>query len=78
MNAAVVEFDTLADTVRAAAENHNLLIVAAWALVFNMVAGVVISRIFRSAYVNAFPAFHDIGRCSGISDIFFGNFQDFT
>ena len=78
MNTTVVKFDTLADTVRTSSENHNLLIVAAWTFIFNMVAGVIISRIFGAAYMNAFPAFHDSCRCSGIANSLFRNFQNFT
>ena len=75
MYAAVVELDTLSDTVRAAAENHDLLVFAAGALILNVVAGVVVCRILCSAYMNALPAFLDSGLCPGVSDLLFGNLQ---
>ena len=63
MNTAVVELDTLTDTVRAAAKNHNLLTVGIYrALVRSIVGGVVVSLVFGTAYMYAFPALGDIVR----------------
>ena len=58
MNAAVVEFDTLTYSVRAAAEDHYLRSVAYRALVFiEVICRIVVCSVFCTAYVNALPCF---------------------
>ena len=77
MYAAVVKFDTLSDSVRTAAEDHDLvLIVTCFALILDMIRRIVISTAFGSAYVNTFPCLFDAVADTCIADFFFGHFQD--
>ena len=76
MNAAVVKFDTLTYSVGTAAENHYLGLVADRAFILvKMIGGVVVSRIVRTAYMNAFPRFLYAEADTGISDFFLGNLK---
>ena len=76
MNAAVVEFDTLTYSVGTAAENHYLGLVADRAFILvKMIGGVVVSRIIRTAYMNAFPRFLYAKADTGISDLFLCNLK---
>ena len=55
MNAAIIEFNALADAVRAAAQNHDLALVALAPFVLIAVRGVVIGRVsfeFRRARIH--------------------------
>ena len=77
MNAAVVEFDALPYSVRAAAENHYLRSVAYRAFVlFKMIGGVVISRILCAAYMNALPRFLYAIAKTCVSDLLLGYFKN--
>ena len=56
MHTAVVKFDSLTDPVWAAAEDHNFGAVARrGALVLHMIAGEIISGVFRPADMNSLP-----------------------
>ena len=70
---AVVEFDTLADTVWTTAENHNLLVVGNRILVGCVVSGVVVLSVLCTAYMDTFPGFFTAKFDSAVSDIFFRN-----
>ena len=76
VNTAVVKFDTLTDTVRTAAQNHDLfLIITGFCMIRRIVSGVVISAVFGTAYMHAFPCFfHAIGN-SGFTHSVFRYFQ---
>ena len=77
MDTAIVELNTLADTVGAAAQNHDLLlVVSCGALILNMIAGVVVSGILGTADVYAFPAFHNAVGGALAADILFRNIQN--
>ena len=73
MYAAVVKLNTLTDTVRTAAKNHDLLVVAARTLILDMVAGEVVCGIRCATYVYALPAFYDTLFGSCIADLFLSN-----
>ena len=74
MYAAVVKFDTLSDSVRTAAEDHDLvLIVTCFALILDMIRRIVISIVFGSAYVNTFPGLLNAKFDSLIADVLFRN-----
>ena len=79
MYTAIVKFDTLTDTVWTAAEDHDLiLVIADRTFVFAVIGGVIVSIIFRSAYMNTFPRFLHTLCDSRITDVFFRNFQDLS
>ena len=79
MYTAIVKFDTLTDTVRTAAEDHDLiLVIADRTFVFAVIGGVIVSIIFRSAYMNTFPRFFHALCDSRIADVFFRNSQDLS
>ena len=78
MNAAVIEFDTLSDSVRTAAENHDLRLVSinGTLVLVKMICGVIVSSVFGSAYVNALPCFLDAEADTSVSYFFFCNFKE--
>ena len=77
MYAAVVEFDTLTDSVRAAAQNHYLrLALIRRGLIGSIVGAVIICTLLRSGYMYAFPGFGHADGLSGVSDIVFGYTED--
>ena len=77
MNAAVVEFDALSDTVGAAAENHNLgFVVGDGILILRVVGGVVVGAVGSAAYMDAFPGFLHTQRNTAVPDIVFRDFKD--
>ena len=77
MYAAVVKLDTLTDSVRAAAENHNLWLIFIYRIAVRcIVCGVVVSTVLCSAYVYAFPCLSNSELDSFISDIFLRNLKD--
>ena len=59
MDAAVIELDALADAVRAAAQDHDLLAVTYRAGIGRIVSGVVIRAVLRGADVHTFPGLGD-------------------
>ena len=72
--AAVVEFDTLSDTVRTAAQNHDLRLVGIHRiLVCCVIGGVVVSTVLGTAYMNTFPGFFYTERDTMFSDLSFRN-----
>ena len=77
MYAAVIEFDTLTDSVRTAAEDHYLLFAVIYrAFVLDMIAGVIVCGILSRTYMNTFPAFHNAKLCSACPNCFLGYTQD--
>ena len=65
VNAAIIEFNALADAVRAAAQNHDLALVALAPFVLIAIGGVVVGRVsfeFRRAGID-----QAIGRCDTLS-----------
>ena len=77
MYAAIIEFDTLTDSVRTAAEDHYLLFAVVYrAFVLDMIAGVIVCGILSRTYMNTFPAFHNAKLCSACPNCFLGYTQD--
>ena len=76
MDTAVIKFDTLADSVRAAAQDHNLLFVCVYRIFIRcVVGGVIISVVFRTAYVNPFPSLFHTQFDAMAADILFRDLQ---
>ena len=77
MYAAVVKFDTLSDSVRTSAEDHDLRLVFFHRIVVRcIICRVVISTVLRTAYVYAVPCFLDAELDALISDIILRNLED--
>ena len=73
MYAAVVELDSLSDPVRAAAQDHDLLVLGRRRLILSDVVGrIVISSILCAGYMNAFPCFLDAELITCLTDEIFG------
>ena len=58
MDTAVVKLDPLTDTIGAATQNHNFLLVAGFRLVGGVIGGIVIGRILNTAYGHRMPSLH--------------------
>ena len=79
MDTAVIKFNSLADSIWAAAEDHNFWLVRRDRIfVWRVVGRIVISVVFRAADMDAFPRFADTEGNPFVSDVFFWDFQDFT
>ena len=77
MYTAVVELDTLSDTVGSAAKDHYLRAVSAYlVIVLSDVGAVVVRAVFCSAYMHGIPVFRNADCFTAVSDIVFGNLQD--
>ena len=77
MNTAVVKLDTLTDSVRTSAEDHDLRLVAGYRILVRcIVSRVIISAVRCSTHVNAFPCFLYAEGNSAVPDIIFRNFQN--
>ena len=77
MYTAVVKFDTLADPVRTAAEDHDFrLIFINRIIIRGVICRIVISAVFRTAHVNTVPGFLDTELDPSVPDVFFRNLQD--
>ena len=73
MYAAVVKFDALTNSVRTAAENHNLLVARYRVLVLTVVGGVVVGAVLCSGYMYALPGLIYAKTDASVSDIILGN-----
>ena len=79
VDTAVIELDTLADPVRASAEDHDLLRIRVDRVVVRRVVGrVEIGRIFRSRDVDAVPGLCHAERFPAVPDRVFRDTQDFA
>ena len=77
MYTAVVKFDTLSDTVWTAAKDHDLRFICIYRiLIFSVVSRVVVSAVFGTTYVYAFPCFCHAELDSLISDVLLRNLKD--
>ena len=77
MNTAVVKFDTLTDTVGTAAKDHDLRFVLGYRiLIFCVVGGVIVSTVFCTAYMNAFPGFRKTKAQTFAADRILRHFKD--
>lgn len=60
MNTAVIEFDSLPDPVRPAAQNHNFVFIGACrTFILHMIAGKIVCRILRGADMNSLPGLYN-------------------
>ena len=76
VDAAVVELNALSDTVRAAAQDHDLLAVGVdRALIRRVVGGIIVSAVLRSAHMDALPGLRHADGLSGIPDLILRYFQ---
>ena len=77
MNTAVVKFDTLTDTVGTAAKDHDLRFVLGYRiLILCVVGGIIVSAVFCTAYMNAFPGFRKTKAQSFAANLILGHFKD--
>ena len=79
MAAAVVEFDSLSDSVRTTAQNHNLFLVVCshGSVFFCIIGGIVIAGIFNTAYRHPKPGFFYAQFVAAAADILFCNLENF-
>ena len=74
MYAAIVKLNTLSDSVRAAAQNHNLrFIIMHRVLIRRIIGGVEIGTVFGAADMNPFPGFLHAKCKPSASDIILRN-----
>ena len=74
---AVVKLDTLADTVRSAAQDHDLLTVGCFRdILVQVVAGVVIAALFGTGYVHLVPVLYHIQSRTAVADRILRGIQD--
>ena len=79
MYTAIVKFNTLTDTVRTAAKDHDLVLIVTYrTFILAMIRRVIVSIVFCSAYMYTFPCFFHTFGDSCVTDIFFRNFQDLS
>ena len=77
MYTAIIEFNSLSDSVWTATENHNFLLLSAdWILVFSIICWVVVCAVFCSAYMNTFPFFFHSDCKTSSSYFVFIDFQN--
>ena len=76
MHAAVVKFNSLADAVRASAQNHDFAVFADADLVRCVVCRVIISCILDAADRHGIPCFRETRVQSLFANVFFGNIQN--
>ena len=77
MHAAVVELDTLADTVRASAEDHDFRLVLIYRVIVRcVVCRVVICAVLCSADVDAVPCLADAELFTAVPDVILGDLKD--
>ena len=77
MTAAVVKLNSLTNSVRTAAQNHNLLFVV-WCFrsICTVICWIIIISIFHAAYRNSKPGFLNSKRITAVTDCFFRNFKN--
>ena len=76
MYTAIVELDTLTDTVRTAAQDHYLGLVGGnGVLVLPIVGGIIICAVLGAAYVNTLPVFFYAKRNTLLANLILGNLQ---
>ena len=79
MYTAVVEFDTLSDTVWTASKDHDLRLFSRNRIFVRcIVSRIIVGAVLRTAYVNAFPCFFHTQGNSPVSNIIFRDFQNLT
>ena len=77
MDTAVVKLNSLSNTVRPAAQNHNLrLICIDCALILHMITGVIVRRILCGAYMHALPCLCDSRRKPRLTDFILRHLQN--
>ena len=77
MYAAVVKLDTLADTVGAAAEDHDLRALVLYRVIVRcIVGGIVVGAVVGTADVYAVPGLGDAQRFALIADIVLRDAED--
>lgn len=77
MYAAVVKFNALSDTVRAAAKDHDLRLVGFdRVLVRCIVSGVIVGVVLCTADMDAFPGFLCAKLYPAVPDVILRDFQD--
>ena len=76
MYATVVKFDTLTDSVRATAKNHDLLLIRYGRMIRCVVCGIVVSLVLCTTYVYRLPSLADTIGKSCFSDVGFLYFQN--
>ena len=77
MAAAVVEFDTLTDSVRATTENHDLLgVVRSGRFVLAVVGAVVVELVFHTAHRHGAPAFDHAEFGALLAHVLFADAED--
>ena len=75
--AAVVEFDTLTDSVRATAENHDLLrVVGSGRFVLAVVGAIVVELVFHTAHRHCAPAFDHAEFRTLLAHVLFADAED--
>jgi len=73
VNAAIIEFNALADTVGASTQNHDLTVFGGGCGVRRVICGKVIGRIFNAADGHRFPAFGNAQAQALSPDVLFRN-----
>ncbi|OPY04452.1 MAG: hypothetical protein A4E66_02589 [Syntrophus sp. PtaB.Bin001] len=76
MNAAVVEFDALADPVGPAAQDHDLPVATDPDLVRGVVRGIIVGSVFHAADGHGFPGLDHAQGGTLSTDVRFGNAED--
>ena len=76
MYTTIIKLNTLTDTVRSTAKDHNLTVIRYRIGILCIICRVVICTVLRTAYMYTFPRLYDTKRFSLIADISFRNFQD--
>ena len=76
MYTTIIKLNTLTDTVRSTAKDHNLTVIRYRIGILCIICRVVICTVLRTAYMYTFPRLYDTKLFSLIADISFRNFQD--
>ncbi len=77
MDAAVIELDTLADAVGAAAQDHDLgLVCADGVLVLPDISRIVVGAVLGPAHMDTFPALGAAKGLAGMADLILGDAED--
>ena len=72
MNAAIIELNTLTNTVWTTAKNHNLWLIAIyWVLIWCIIGRVVVCVVLCTAYMNTFPSFFNTKLDAAVANIIF-------
>ena len=79
MHTAIVELYSLPDSVRAAAENHNLAFIGDYVTAGQfVVARIVVSSVLSAADVNALPRLNDAQCLAPLTYTLLADFQQFS